>query len=84
MYANVFIAKFFMEEFQELGRYKAVHKLLFKFRHDNTSVIWCHGLETLRDFFYHEMSVGIANFSCTSEASSTDCKTWFSPGPLAA
>ena len=64
---DVFIAKFFIEEFQELALYKAVHKLLFKFRHDNTSLIWCHGLEMLRGMFYHETSVGLANFSSRFE-----------------
>lgn len=56
-----------MEEFQVLARYKAVHKLLFRFRYDNTSLIWCHGLETLRYLFHHETSVVLANFSSTSE-----------------
>jgi len=43
IYAKAFIAKFFLEEFQELALYRATHKLLFSFRHDNTSLIWCHG-----------------------------------------
>jgi len=56
-----------MGEFQALAWYKAVHKLLFRFRHHNTSLIWYDGLEMLRDFFHHETSVGLVNFSSTSE-----------------
>jgi hypothetical protein len=49
-----FIAKFYMEDFEERALYFALHKPLCWFRYvEDTFVIWSHGPDKLKDFLNH-------------------------------